>query len=130
MNKKNKVKVSGWSTSIAVMVLTFLIGAAAELGDGFVVVILALGVAAVAIYVAAKNAKKTREKEQSLEEKFTPRRAVKTSCEYSELNCDFSHDYESRVQQLDSFLKNGIIDRAEYNVLLKKYKKNYEEHSE
>ena len=51
-------------------------------------------------------------------------------CDYGELNCDFSHDYESRVSQLDSFLKNGLIDRAEYNVLLKKYTENYKEHKE
>ena len=49
-------------------------------------------------------------------------------CDYGDYNCDFSHDYETRVKQLNDWLKNGIIDKGEYKVMLAKYKKNYEEH--
>ena len=34
----------------------------------------------------------------------------------------FAHDKAQRIAQLDAFLKNGIIDKAEYQVLLKRYK--------
>lgn len=42
-------------------------------------------------------------------------------CEYGDENHSFSHDSEQRLAQLDDFLKNGIIDRAEYQVLKKRY---------
>lgn len=29
------------------------------------------------------------------------------------------------IAQLNGFLKNGIIERSEYNYLLKKYRNNY-----
>ena len=43
-------------------------------------------------------------------------------CVYGAENHEYSHEEERRVAQLDNFLKNGIIDRAEYQVLLKRYK--------
>lgn len=129
MNNKNKNTNKGFSAGIAVMVLFFIISASAELGEGFIVALIALAVAAAAFWVAVKKAKETHKKEQTLEEKpRAPRKTVDTHCEYDELNCDFSHDYEKRIGQLNSFLKNGIIDRAEYNVLRERYTKNYEEH--
>ena len=36
---------------------------------------------------------------------------------------NFSHDRQQRISQLDSFLKNGIIDKEEYKVLLSRYEK-------
>ena len=42
-------------------------------------------------------------------------------CEYGEENHKYSHDDEKRLAQLDSFLKNGIIDKEEYQVLKKRY---------
>ena len=48
-------------------------------------------------------------------------RTAERDCEYGDENHSFSHDSEQRLAQLDSFLKNGIIDRAEYQVLKKRY---------
>ena len=129
MNKKNKNRKTSVTVAAAVMLLSFA-GAASELGEGFFVVILTLAIGVFAIWAAAKKTAQTKKKEQSLEERFTPRVSNIPDCDYGELNCDFSHDHESRVSQLDSFLKNGLIDRAEYNVLLKKYTENYKEHKE
>lgn len=129
MNKKDKNRKTSLTVAVAVMLLSFA-GAASELGEGFFVVILTLAIGVFAIWAAAKKTAQTKKKEQSLEERFTPRVSNIPDCDYGELNCDFSHDHESRVSQLDSFLKNGIIDRAEYNVLLKKYTENYKEHKE
>ena len=47
--------------------------------------------------------------------------AAERDCEYGDENHSFSHDSEQRLAQLDDFLKNGIIDRAEYQVLKKRY---------
>lgn len=44
-------------------------------------------------------------------------------CEYGDVNHQYSHDQQRRLQQLDSFLKNGIIDKEEYQVLYNKYTK-------
>ena len=129
MKKKNKNRKTSVTVAAAVMLLSFA-GAASELGEGFFVVILTLAIGVFAIWAAAKKTAQTKKKEQSLEERFTPRVSNIPDCDYGELNCDFSHDHESRVSQLDSFLKNGLIDRAEYNVLLKKYTENYKEHKE
>lgn len=129
MNKKDKNKKTSLTVAVVVMLLSFA-GAASELGEGFFVVILTLAIGVFAIWAAAKKTAQTKKKEQSLEERFTPRVSNMPDCDYGELNCDFSHDYANRVAQLDSFLKNGIIDRAEYNVLMKKYTENYEEHRE
>lgn len=131
MNKKDKNRKTSLTVAgaVAVMLLSFA-GAASELGEGFFVVILTLAIGVFAVWAAAKKTAQTKKKEQSLEERFTPRVSNIPDCDYGELNCDFSHDHESRISQLDSFLKNGIIDRAEYNVLLKKYTENYKEHKE
>lgn len=129
MNKKDKNRKTGVTVATAVMLLSFA-GAASGLDEGFFVVILTLAIGVFAIWAAAKKTAQTKKKEQSLEERFTPRVSNIPDCDYGELNCDFSHDHESRVSQLDSFLKNGLIDRAEYNVLLKKYTENYKEHKE
>ena len=34
----------------------------------------------------------------------------------------FQHDRNQRIKQLDEWLKNGLIDRAEYKVLLNRFK--------
>lgn len=36
----------------------------------------------------------------------------------------FTHDRERRVAQLDDFLKNGIIDKAEYRKLRERYERS------
>ena len=34
----------------------------------------------------------------------------------------FQHDKRSRIEQLDEWLKNGLIDRKEYNELKRRYR--------
>ena len=55
-------------------------------------------------------------------EKITGLDKEAEECEYGAENHEYSHEEERRVAQLDNFLKNGIIDKAEYQVLLKRYK--------
>ena len=35
----------------------------------------------------------------------------------------FAHDRAQRIAQLDTFLKNGIIDKAEYRTLRERYER-------
>ena len=35
----------------------------------------------------------------------------------------FAHDRAQRIAQLDAFLKNGIIDKAEYRTLRERYER-------
>ena len=35
----------------------------------------------------------------------------------------FAHDKAQRIAQLDDFLKNGIIDKAEYRTLRERYER-------
>lgn len=37
---------------------------------------------------------------------------------------NFQRDRQRRIAQLDGFLKNGIIDKEEYKVLLSRYERN------
>ena len=58
------------------------------------------------------------------EEAHRYQQSVNRDCEYGDENHSFSHDNEQRLAQLDDFLKNGIIDRTEYQVLKKRYSQN------
>ena len=39
------------------------------------------------------------------------------------IHCSHLSGKQKYIQQLDSYLKNGIIDRAEYKVLRERYEK-------
>ena len=39
---------------------------------------------------------------------------------------NFIRDRDRRIAQLDGFLKNGIIEKDEYNILKARYMKNYQ----
>lgn len=42
-------------------------------------------------------------------------------CDYGEVNHRYSHQSERRVEQLDSYLKAGLIDKKEYAEMLERY---------
>lgn len=128
---KNKKKTDPKSAAIigAVIVFFSVMSGLAEGGDP-IGIIIAVAVLAVVIVAVIKKTGAEKKKEQSLAEKVyaAVRPSSPAGCDYGEANCDYSHDYKRRVEQLDTFLKNGTVDRAEYNVLLERYRKNYEEH--
>ena len=39
------------------------------------------------------------------------------------MEADSKHDHDRRLEQLDNFLKSGIIDKEEYKILLEKYQR-------
>ena len=56
-------------------------------------------------------------------EKITGSDKEAEECEYGAENHEYSHEEERRVAQLDNFLKNGIIDKAEYRTLRERYER-------
>ncbi len=53
----------------------------------------------------------------------TPRRLRQETPAEEAVSCDHARGKEKYIRQLDSYLKNGIIDRAEYKVLRERYEK-------
>lgn len=53
-------------------------------------------------------------------------------CEYGEVNHQYSHDSQRRVQQLKGYLEAGLIDKKEYAQMLERYTRQdkiYEEYN-
>ena len=57
------------------------------------------------------------------EKSFTEPEAYCFSCEATGED-HFQRDRNTRIRQLDEWLKNGLIDRAEYQVLKERYENN------
>lgn len=137
-NKKKKESPVG-GIILAVIALWVAFGDAFGEAMGIIVVV---GVIALVFFVA-KAAKKRQETEGGTaqvtgEDVKTAAKAgfsklmteAKKMSEYED--CDDDHEDvdpseyttedEKRVKQLKSMLKNGIIDKEEYNIMLKRYK--------
>ena len=129
-NRKNDTK--GALIALGIIVLISVISSVVESGGDALGILIAVIFGAAAVLVVVQKSAKTKKDEKSREEKVysAARPTANASCDYGELNCDYSHDYQRRVEQLNAFLKNGTIDKAEYNVLLERYRQNYEEHKD
>ena len=97
------------------------------------IIILAL-VAVAAVYIGVKFGKKRTNK--AFAEEKTKKREYCSTCsdefiynnvqnEFKEYSSEenFIRDKQRRIKQLDGFLKNGLIDKAEYMVLKSHYDK-------
>ena len=65
-------------------------------------------------------------KESTLEDKPSVSKASSAPVVYNERSAEelFLRDKQKRLEQLEVFLKNGIVDKNEYNLLKKRYE-NY-----
>ncbi len=53
-----------------------------------------------------------------------PRRsAAADNCDFGDANHYYSHQYDRRIQQLEGYLKAGLIDQKEYREMLARYRK-------
>ena len=113
---------------VGAFILISLIGAASENLDSGVLPVI-LGVLSVALIAAAVIGALRR---AASEASWKPQRALQSvplrlfgkkeeDCDYGEVNHRYSHDTQRRLEQLDGFLKSGLIDREEYRVLYRKY---------
>ena len=113
MEQKNKKK-KGSGAAAAFVLLLALLGNLAEGGEIiFLLPILMLAVIGVVLgLVLGKKHKKT-----------TPMFVSKKQepCEFGKANHEFSHDAAQRLEQLEGFYKDGLIDRAEYELLKQRW---------
>lgn len=130
MNKEKK-KPTKLQTLLGILLIVATLGRSMfeEDGEAFVI-ILGIVVTFAAVFAIIKKTGETKKQELTREQRpMAPMRPSETDCSYGDINCDYSHEYKRRIAQLNNFLANGIIDRQEYNVLLARYKKRYEEHT-
>lgn len=108
-------------------------------GEGIIVALLSIIVIAALIgtvFVLMKKAakkgtgfaamKKTASREKAVEDKPSFSTGSGSPAVYNENSAQelFLRDRQKRLEQLDVFLKNGIVDKEEYNLLKKRYE-NY-----
>lgn len=139
MNNKKKQQSS--APAIAIAVFIALMGIAADLAEdgvlpqdkiGIVLVVIVLLVAGVAFGVkAAKGTAKKTDADRPVRASSvrttatrptaSARPTVRAAGQKTPQRTYASASGDHRREQLDSFLKNGIIDRSEYNALLRRW---------
>ena len=145
MNKKDKNKkdLSVWGT---IAVVFALLSSFSDIMDETAFVMLAVVavfvIVAVVFVKAIKKANATAESgrsgyannpESSVTQRAAPKNSVVVAPGRHVPKISFTHEKnaytpdngDKYIAQLNGFLKNGIIERSEYNYLLKKYRNNY-----
>ena len=125
-NNKKQTKKSGGLVPLLV-VLAIAFSAVGELDEDtlspLIGVAVFIAVIAVIVFVTVKAVKKNTP--ASAARRTAPARpAVRTGRGTEEaIHCQHKSGREKYLEQLDSFLANGIIDRAEYRLLRERYSK-------
>ena len=135
-NKNNK---SGGGKGILIALgFIILMNVISAGGGSAILVILAIALM-VAVAIIAVKAGQKAVKEKSADSapvqwkrpdndrrQNTPRPVYTPQAVYNENASaeNFQRDKQRRISQLDGFLKNGIIDKEEYKVLLSRYERN------
>lgn len=77
-----------------------------------------------------KNGERMAQAQDAPQRSVSPRRSMPPDMpDAACVVCDntgedhFAHDKAQRIAQLDTFLKNGIIDKAEYRLLRERYER-------
>ena len=144
MNKKDKNKkdLSVWGT---IAVVFALLSSFSDIMDETAFVMLAVVavfvIVAVVFVKAIKKANATAERggfgsnkpTGSVPQSTAPKNSVVVAPGWHVPKISFTHEKnaytpyngDKYIAQLNGFLKNGIIERSEYNYLLKKYRNNY-----
>ena len=143
-NKKNSP--GGWIAAAVIIFLFNLIGAAEGSAIGIIVAVIVIAVFAAAAFIIIKAVKKEKSNSAFAQKGAA---AMKNMAEKSEFSWqsrknetaevsvahrpeirvydeeaaahNFARDRQRRIEQLNSFLQNGIIDKAEYKVLLRRF---------
>ncbi len=148
MNKNRKEKKNNPVFAVIVAVVILLMSAG---GAGIIIPLLIIGVMAYVVYSLSKQANQKSgetssaqaEKSAFSAESFDPKKLAKDAKRsFSKMltqemkeddldDCDGGHEHvepsynmpadEKRREQLKSMLQNGLIEKEEYKILLKKY---------
>lgn len=127
--KKNK-KPTPYALILVVLAILFNVAADADaLSNGAFFVIVAILAAVTAAVFAAKKLLGAKSGERSTTaagKAAAPQRETALHFDLSKERSEgkyaaYDHDTAHRLEQLDSFLKNGIIDKKEYRLLKERY---------
>lgn len=132
MNENNKNKKSDkksgksvwiWITA-AIIFFADILGEALPTVLGFLLIFaVPIGIIVVVIYAEKKKKGKAgAERAYSPE----PKKYTAPDREYYDSDCmeaDTGHDHDRRAEQLEAFLKNGLIDKEEYEMMKSRYER-------
>ena len=76
---------------------------------------------------AKQNSRSSTAASQPVPVRSYRRSAAADNCDFGDANHYYSHQYDRRIQQLDGYLKAGLIDQKEYREMLVRYKKQMRE---
>ena len=118
-NKLNKAGKTILYTFILMVVMGILSDGSGSLIGVIAVIFIAVGVAALVIYFV-KQANKPKEEAPVTRGYTTHENSQPRKYDPAEIQ---DRDSRRRLEQLDSFLRNGVIDKKEYAVLRDKYQR-------
>ena len=118
-NKLNKAGKTILYTFILMVVMGILSDGSGSVIGVMAVIFIAVGVAALVIYFV-KQANKPKEDTSTTRSYTTHDSSQPRKYDPAEVQ---NRDDRRRLDQLDSFLRNGIIDKREYAVLRAKYQR-------
>ena len=132
-------KSSGTAVIPAILAIVLAMNAAAGTADGSLIILLVAicfiaGIGAAIVMTAKKAARSgafrhgaaAKREKAPVEDKPMSSAGNRAPAVYNENSAEelFQRDKQKRLEQLDVFLKNGIVDKNEYNLLKKRYE-NY-----
>ena len=118
-NKLNKAGKTILYTFILMVVMGILSDGSGSLIGALAVIFIAIGVAVLVIYFV-KQANKPKEEAPVTRGYTTPESSQPRKYDPAEIQ---DRDSRRRLEQLDSFLRNGVIDKKEYAVLRARYQR-------
>ena len=118
-NKLNKAGKTILYTFILLVVMGFLNDGSGSLIGVAAVILIVAGIAALTFYFV-KQANKPKEEDTVTRSYTTHDSSQPRKYDPAEIK---DRDSRRRLEQLDSFLRNGVIDKKEYAVLRAKYQR-------
>ena len=122
-NKLNKAGKSILYTFIFLVFMSFLADGNGSMFGVIAVILIAVGVAVLVIYFV-KQANKPKEEAPVTRGYTTHESSQPRKYDPAEIQ---DRDSRRRLEQLDSFLRNGVIDKKEYAVLRARYQREASE---
>lgn len=133
-NKKKKGSPLGILVFLGVYLIGILFNASDSAGERTAVVIAVAVVAVIVVVIASASKKKSSAaqpvyrqpnaaaaRQKATQPQRTPGRPVKVGGAEQPVRCDHSRGREKYLEQIEGYLKNGIIDKAEYRILYDRY---------
>lgn len=128
MKKKNDKKSKSATTFSIIFTIAGLLWSLYSLnetaeGSGVSYIFIVFVVAVILIVIFAIAGKKDSAKKAENDDEFelSDDEFMLTDEDFDDEDGEMSASDKKRLEQLDNMLKNGIIDRAEYKMMLKRY---------